>query len=205
MRLSIFTVAAAALVTLTACASGPTGPDAAGRFDSFEAVVTNDFTGYDKVYIKAPTAGPEIQARIGSRRLLARTRRDRPIDQRDVDKKLEDLHQDLERALGRRARLVDESGPGVLTITTVVTQLDANRPTQAELAAEPGLSLQSIDAGDAAVMITLSENGRVLARLRDSDNITSINDPGFIPVAVWGTADQFFGQLSNKLADLISG
>lgn len=199
---SIFS--ALALVALTACVNGPTGPDAASRFDRFEAVGTKDFTGYDKVYIPAPVASEELQARteIFSSNLR---RDDRPIAQRDIDAKLSDLHDDLKRAVSKQATLVSAPGEGVLTIITTVTRLESNRPTQAELTRNPALSFQSFSVGAGAVDYELSENGRVLATISDTDNAPPLGAGNDGNQGIWQTVDQFFGQSSRRIADLLTG
>lgn len=196
-------ISAAAALALAACATGPTGPDAAGRFDSFQAIETSDFRGYDRVQLLMPVPSAEVAARIDARTV---GRSDiRPISRRDMDAKLMDLRDDLARELGKQVRIVEQAGPGVVTVRTTLTALNANRPTMAEMADSPGLSFDSIAAGDAAVRIELLEDGQLLAVIDDRDNVTSLNDPGVNTAAIWGTADQFFRQVASKLGALFAG
>ncbi|MEM1381127.1 MAG: hypothetical protein AAGH41_10940 [Pseudomonadota bacterium] len=193
----------AAFLGLAACATGATGPDAAARFDRFTEVSTRDFTGYDQVFIAAPVAGEDIVKRIGVR--IPGIRRDvRPLSQRDVDFMLGELNGELRGAVGSVATLVDAPGPGILTIRTILTDLDANRPTQIELAQEPGLSLQSLSAGDSSITLQFLEDGTLLAEARDTDNVVSLQDQGVIAAGIWTTARQHFRQVSNKVAALLS-
>jgi hypothetical protein len=194
----------AALVGLAGCAAGPTGPEAASRFDNFQEVATRDFRGYEQVQVLAPEAGPDVAERIGARS-IGRDRT-RPLSQRDVDQKLADLRLEIERALEDQVELVEEGGPGVLTVRTVLTDLDANRPTMAELADEPGLDFNSIASGNAAARVELSEDGRLLAVIEDADNVAGLNDPTLLPpTTVWQTADRFFTQFADRLAALLRG
>ncbi|MCQ8186384.1 DUF3313 family protein [Parvularcula maris] len=189
---------------LAACAGGPTGPEAAKRFDRFEAVETNDFRSYEQVQVIAPEAGEELQARA-DRRLPTRSL-EREIATRDIEYKLADLREEIEEALAREVELVEEGGPGILTVRTILTQLEANRPTQAELAAQPGLDFNSISEGRASVRIELSEDGRLLAVIEDADNVTGLNDPRILPGAgIWTTADQHFDAVARKLTALLKG
>lgn len=201
MRLRLFAAAAASAI-LAACAT-PTGPDATGRFDSFQSITTSDFTGYERVQILRPAISPEIAERIDARD-IGRFERERPLGQRDVDARIAELERHLRRQLGNQAQLVGQAGPGVLTVRSTIIELNANRPTQAEVAANPALSLNSIAAGDAGVRFELLEDGQLLAVIEDRDNITTINDPG-VGVGVWSTANQFFGQTSRRLAALLEG
>lgn len=194
------------LLVLAACVSGPTGPEAANRFNSFEAVETADFTGYDKVHLERPVAASEITDRVGRRVLLSPTRRsERPLGQQDIDENLDRLLRELTIALQDQVELVEAPGPGILTISTTLTELDANRPTQAELVANPGLSMQSISTGAAAVEIELSEDGRVLARLSDSDQVAGLADPEAQTNMIWGTANWFYSRLGRKISALLEG
>lgn len=188
-----------AALMLTACAT-PTGPDAAGSFDRFRVVTTKDFRSYDRVQVLPPEAGPEVLKRVDARRYRVN---ERPISQRDLDAQLADLEQSLIQAVGREAQIVQQGGEGVLTIAATVTDLNANRPTQAELAAEPGLSLQSIATGDSAVRIELSENGRVLAVIEDRDNVNSLADPEAQVAGIWTTARRHFNRVSANVAALL--
>lgn len=190
-----------AFAIVAACATGATGPGAADRFDSFRATETRDFRGYDKVYLAPPVAGPEVLARVETRRLRSN---ERPIGARDITDMLGELNEDLERELGRVAELVDGPGPGILTVRTTLTDLNANRPTQTELAMQPGLTMNSIASGDSAVQIQLLEDGRLLAEIRDRDNIDTLIDQGVINAGVWVTARQHFSQVASRLAALLS-
>ena len=197
-------ISSLALLAVAACASGPTGPEASSRFDSFEAVETNDFTSFDKVYIAMPVPSEELRERTASFSTTI-LRDERPLSERDLNELLSELQDDLSRAVGQQAELVDAPGEGVLTISTVVTKLESNRPTQAELARNPSLSFRSVYAGGAAVVYELSENGRLLATITDSDNAPPLNTRAGGPAGVWGTVDQFYQQTSRRMADLITG
>jgi len=197
-------ISSLAVLAVAACASGPTGPEASSRFDSFEVVETNDFTSYDKVYIPRPLPSDELRERTESFSTTI-LRDERPLSKRDLDDMLGELHDDLSRAVGQQAELVDAPGEGVLTISTVVTRLESNRPTQAELARNPSLSFKSVYAGGAAVIYQLSENDKVLATITDSDNAPPLNSRGGAPAGVWGTVDQFYQQTSRRMAALITG
>jgi len=194
-------VASLALIALTACASTATGPGAASRFDSFRAVETRDFTGYDRVYIAMPVASDELLERRDVRRVV---RNDvRPIGDREINQMANQLFNDLNRQVGRVAQVVGNPGPGVLTIQSEITKLNANRPTQTELGREPGLSFDSIYVGDAAVTIRLLEEDRLLAVIKDADNERSLQDRSIQSFGIWDTARRQFGQVSAKLAALL--
>lgn len=188
------------ILTLAGCATSATGPGAASRFDSFNAVETRDFTSYDKVYIAMPTASEELLERRNIRSLR---RQERPIGDREINFMANQLMSDLNRQLGQVAQVVGNPGPGVLTVQTEITKLNANRPTQTEMQAEPGLSFESVYAGDAAVTIRLLEEDRLLAVIKDEDNMQQLFDRGPQVFGIWDTARQHFGRVSAKLAALL--
>ncbi|MEM6648989.1 MAG: hypothetical protein AAF603_01925 [Pseudomonadota bacterium] len=199
---SIKTLAAIlTLGVLTACATtSATGPAATARFDDFQVVMTSDFTGYQSVYLAPITVSEEIRERIGFRRLNIADRT-RPLSESDINRKSEDLAEDLRRAISAKANLVNAPGPSILTIEVMLTELQANRPTLEEINDNVGLSLQSRYEGGAGASLTFKENGAVLATARDTQ-IRNL-DPLNFPEAIWRDADQFFVNLANKTADLL--
>ena len=199
MRLAAL-LAAAAVTGLAACAT-PTGPDAAGRFDAYEG--TADLRGYDAVYVAPVTADEALLARIGAR-TLGPFDQTRALSERDVAYQQRELAEELTRQLGRVAELRDAPGPGVLTVEAQLTALDANLPTQAELADQPGLDfVRSRSVGDAAARVRLSEDGRELAVIEDRAFRRNLNDPT-VGVGVWNTANQFYDRFSRKVAALLA-
>jgi hypothetical protein len=190
-------------LAVAACASG-TGPDAARRFTTFDTVTTADFRQYDRVYLERPTAAQEVLDRLDLQRLSTRSNQERPLGERDIEQALERLDEDLRRELGTVVTLVDEPGPGILTIEPVLIDLNANRPTMAELSAEPGLSFQSIAAGDAAVTYTFSEDGMTLATARDR-NIDNTLAQARPIVGIWDTSNRFFDLTSRRVRALLEG
>jgi hypothetical protein len=197
-------VAGLAVLILTACATERTGPEAAGRFDNFEAVRTSDFRNYEEVQLLRPIAGEDITARIDYRPVGNRVVRERPLGERDVTGQLERLDRALRETLVDHVQLIAQDGPGVLTIKPVLTDLDANRPLMIELAQNPGLSAQSIALGAAAVRYELYEDGVLLAVVEDEDNERSF--VGRVPVVgQWETATRFYRQTADRLAALLQG
>lgn len=191
--------AAAAVFGLAACATA-VGPDAARRFDSFDASGTSDFTGYEQVYLAPVTASQALLDRVEYRR-RGPSDTTRPLSQRDIDARINDLTEDLATSLGRKATLVDGPGDGVLTVSVVLTDLQANRPTLADMNDEPGLSVDSRYSGGAAAEVTFRENGKTLAVATDSNVGQQRLD--LVSPALWGETNQFFYGLSQKIAGLL--
>ena len=197
MRLAALLAATA----LAACAS-PTGLDAAGRFDSFEAQGTPDFSAYEAVYIAPVTFSDELRARIGYRPRGPQDRT-RPLSESDLEGRAEDLAEAMTDEFAKVARLVDAPGPGVLTVEAVLTALEANRPTMAELQATPSLDFNSISVGDAGAQVTLRDGDRVIAVIEDNAFRRNLNDPT-VGVGIWTTSRTYYDRLADKLASLLA-
>lgn len=187
----------AALALVASCTT--TGTDA--RFDSLELVEADIlFTNYDRVYLAPVTVSDEVRERIGYRPLGA-SDRTRPISERDISEKTADIYDDIKDAIDNEVTLVEAPGPGILMVEVVMTRLESNRPTQADLGANPGLSMSSVYSGAAAAEVTFSEDGQPLAVAEDS-YFPSLNDS--LPSGpVWSTVDRFSGRLARKLEDLL--
>ena len=193
-------IAALALAGALAACATPTGPDAARTFDLYEAAPGLDFSRYETVFVAPVAVSDEIASRVGYR--PRRFDDKRPLGQRELDAKVEDLEVALKRELGTLNALSETSGPGILTVETLLTGLDSNRPTQAEMSAVPGLDFRSISLGGASVRVTLSENGRQLAVIEDEARNATLDDPS-IGVTTWGEVDRFFSSFSARLAGLV--
>ena len=192
---------AAAFAVLGACATPAGGPAAQDRFDTFDLTSTAPvWASYEQVYVAPITASDDLKALIGYRSKGPNDRK-RAISERDIDNKLSDLDEDVRREVGDVATLVDEPGPGILTVAIEVTRLEANRPTQEEMASEPGLSMQSVYAGAAAATVTFSEGDTVIATANDS--YTPVLDEVRPVAGIWSTVDRFSGRLADKIANLI--
>lgn len=191
-----------AAFTLAACAA-PSGDSATTRFDSFQPTAAGiSLADFDRVFLVPVTASSDVEARVDARPLGRRGSGDvRPLSRDDINSKAEDLEGLLRRELEEVVALVDRPGPGILTIDVVLTDLQASRPTIAEIGAEPGLSLRSVYAGGAAVEITFREGPSTLATARDGEMFDLVNDP---KVGIWQDADRYFRFLANKVAALFA-
>lgn len=201
MRLFRIALSATLLVATAACAStSVTGPAATGRFDAFEAITTSDFTGYGQVYIAPVQLSEAMLARVDYRPRNSNDRI-RPLTELEMKRKAEDLGEAMARAVSEVATLTDAPGEGVLTISATLTELDANRPTQAELGANPGLSIKSRYTGRAAVSINFLEGDILLATAEDGD-VDSL-DLREIEGSTWSSANMIFGRIASKVAALL--
>ena len=152
----------------------------------------------------APVTASEDVTRDTDRAPIRRLGGDRPLGARDVTEKTADLEEALKEALAGVARVVDRPGPGVLTVATVVTDLDPNRPTMSQMSAEPGLDFQSISLGGAAVRVELRDGDRVLAVIEDDSPDRRFDDPMIQGSTMWTEANSFFRRFSRDLADLLA-
>ena len=199
MRTTLAALALLLPAALTGCAT-PTGIAAYDAFDAYEGERVS-LAGYEAVHVAPVTSSPEIVARIDVSPIGPRNRV-RPLQESTLAEKQDDLAEELARRLSQVATLRDAPGPGVLTVAAELTELQANRPTMAELSAQPGLDFRSVSVGDAGVRITLSEDGRVIGVIDDRAVQRNFNDPT-IGVTTWGTADQYFARVAEKVAALL--
>ena len=199
MRTTLAALALLFPVALMGCAT-PTGIAAYDAFDAYEGDRVS-LAGYDAVHVAPVTSAPDVAARVDVNPIGPRNQV-RPLQQSTLTDKQDDLAEELSRRLGRIAELRDAPGPGVLTVAAELTELEANRPTMAELSAQPGLDFRSVSVGDAGVRITLSEDGRVIGVIDDRAVRRNFNDPT-VGVAVWGTVDRYFERVSEQVAALL--
>lgn len=199
MGRSVLIVSIAASAMLAACATA-TGPDAAARFDSFEAADAAALQQYDRVFVAPVKASDEVRERLGYRP-VGRADTTRPLDEDDLERRLADIKEDLEGELAARGKLADAPGEGVLTLDVTVTELDADRPTQADFAAEPSLSYRSRYTGRAAADLQFRDGDKVVAEASDESE-SSFTDP-VPPVGTWTEADRFAERLADKVGDLL--
>ncbi len=115
--------------------------------------------------------------------------------QRDLDGLAGDLKQDVERALAHRGRL--SGSGGVLELT--ITDAKPNRPTFAQLGANPSLSMRSISIGGASI------EGREIGRDGASRPVhydyweTDLSaERGAV---TWSDADRAFMMFASSYAD----
>ncbi|ADM08527.1 hypothetical protein PB2503_02247 [Parvularcula bermudensis HTCC2503] len=203
----IVTLAACLMIAVSACAtspsvpSGPYGQAAQSRFDDFtETAGATDFTQYNAVFLAPITVSDEIAERYDIRR-PALSGSPRPLSPALVEAKIAELREDLEAALVQVTSLADAPGADILTLEVELIALDANRPTQADFAVSPGLSLQSLYSGEAGAIVTFSTDDTVLAVARDIDRPgLDLTEPG---AGIWSTADRFFRRLADKTAALL--
>lgn len=198
-KVNIGLLAAIPMLALAGACASTTGP---AQFD--EASITSDsrFAEYQKVYIADVTYDQSIASRSSGLSSARFGATDRPIRERDLKDKADDLERVLKREIGKNKKIVGGPGDGVLTVSAKITDLAANQPTMADISEQPSLSQDSIYTGKSSVSITLSENGRTLATLSETyqGNLSeNIGRP-----AIWQDADRGFYFTANKVARFIS-
>lgn len=199
MRLSSSLIGLLALSLVTAaCTTTPADPTS--RFDQFDQQSDAALGAFPSVYLAPIAVSEEIQSRIDYRPRAVNDRK-RPLGQRDVDQNVTSLTDALTSALEASTTFAPAPGQGVLTIAVTLETLSASRPTQAELAATPGLSINSIATGGAGVSIQFKEGETVLATAKDAhsetiDRTTGVGSP-------WTEAKQFYRRAAQKIAGLL--
>ncbi len=157
----------------------------------------SDLSAYSKVYIAEVQIADDLANRE-VRPLPRRYQKERPVSEKDLAARAEDLRERLAMEIGKSKTLVGAPGEDVLTVQATITELRSNRPTMADYRAEPSLSHRSLYAGGAAVDISFIVNGEEIANLSD-DYFGSLSDP--IPtMAVWGDAKDAFRRIARTTA-----
>ncbi|MEO1657020.1 MAG: DUF3313 family protein [Pseudomonadota bacterium] len=192
-----------ALSMLAACATD--GGPRLERFNTIEIGGLSDFTAYDKVHLVPSVASENVMAQTEIRfvnSLRGANQDDQPLDEADIRRKLADYDDALKGVLGDKVTLVDQPGPGVLTIRPTVTALEANRPDLTRAGrAYPGFT-RVLAVGEAASSFAFSVDGEEIGTLADASNDRVLNDRGFLPLGVWETADRYFNQSASNLGSL---
>lgn len=186
-----FVIAIAALFSM---------PASAGPFDKVSYTGENkSFSEYTAIYIAPVEVSLEEPANRFRRR---RGNGDRPVSNSDQAQKANDLYEDLSRNVGNRFDLADNPGPGILTISTTLTELQSTRPTQADYTQEVSLNFNSVYAGGAAATFVLSENGSEVATLSDR-YFGSFND-GLPRNGIWSDTDRTFSRWSRNISKFLA-
>ncbi len=194
------TLLTAGLASLIAACATVEPSEAPRRFDTFETSADIPLTSYDTVFIAPIAVGEEVTSRVGFRPMLT-TDRTRPLSEDDIDRATTRLRTTLIGALDDVVAFADAPGEDVLTIAVELTDLQANRPTSAELAAVPGLSIGSIYTGGAAVIVNFAEGDMLIATATDRSIDLPLNETN-AGAATWFEADRYFNQLASKVANL---
>ncbi len=123
----------------------------------------------------------------------------RSVSERDSLSRAQALRTQLQRALGKRFKIVDAPGAGVLEIQPELTKLSSSRPTMADYRRQQGLSFDSIYAGGAAVKMRLLRDGQEVAMIEDRHD-GSLGD-GLSRIAIWQDADRAFIRWGRLLSE----
>lgn len=142
---------------------------------------------------------PAVETRLdlNVRRIDVRGAGDRPVSDSDARDQAEALHERLVDALADRGALVEEPGPGVLTVAVTLTDLRSSRPTIADIQRQPGLSFDSVYAGGAAFEAAFSVDGEPLGDMAD-DYYGSFAD-NLPRIGIWQDAEDGYRFFARKI------
>lgn len=181
----------------TACAtSGTSG------FDEADISTGADLASYNSVYIADVAVAPELanrDTRVSTTQALGKY--DRPVSQRDLAELAGDIQGALSREVGRVKTTVPAPRPGALTVQATLVDVASNRPTMADVSAQPGLSQQSVYAGGVEIAIVLSDGSEQLATLVERYDGMLQDDVG--PPSTWEDANRGIDITARKLAQLL--
>lgn len=147
---------------------------------------------FDKVYV-APVAA-ELDLNVTP----FRNGGDRAISEDDIADKADDFRDAIVNALDDNFAIVDEPGPGVLSVEAKLTYLQSTKPTMQDLSDEPSLDFtRSVYVGGADYEATLTLDGDIIAELGD-DYRGTFGD-GRNRIAVWADADRAFRKFARQI------
>lgn len=190
-----------ASMVLSSCATGSIGGPG---FDTSRVSARANFSTFEAVYIAPIEIAPELSKRTQIKRRGPRTssQQQRPLLQRDIDRKAAELAGRLSREIKKRNTLANAPGENVLTLRTILRDIEANEPTQADYGVSPGLSFRSDYTGGASASFMLVGQGQTLAEFSDTwrGDIEDIRGG-----AIWGDTDYAFSKWARGLAAVIGG
>lgn len=196
MRILLIVASTFLAFTLTACASNPPG---AGQFDRNSLSSERNLSQYESVYVAKVEISTNLQKSVNydSHKLSDRKR---PISEKDLNRKANDLRQELITSISAIKPIASAPGDGVLTITPILTDLAASRPTSADLADKPSLSINSQYTGKAAATFTFSEGDREFGSVSDSYQ-GYFQDAQFN--STWTDVDRAFSRWARNIAAML--
>ena len=189
--------ASAVLLLLTAAFSFGAGA-ASEPFDKFEIGEGADLAAYERVYVAPVMVSERLAARIDYVPLNA-SDTVRPLSPGNVRRNVEEVEEVIKAAIGKHVTLVDEPGPRDLTIQIILTDLNPNRPSEAELKVRPTMNASSVTAGGAGASVEFLV-GDILIALGESAYAGNALDGQSHP---WRDADLYFAALARDIASLL--
>lgn len=120
---------------------------------------------------------------------------------REIDHLQTSLREDVEQALDR-AGLLGADGPEV-RVSLALEDAWPNRPTRAQLSAQPGLSFQSLSRGGAQLTATLRDaEGNEVARLAYDWRTRALEDSAHR--STWSDAERAFERFADRVVDAVA-
>lgn len=172
----------------------------AAPFDEVSTVSDTSLAGFQKVYI-APVTVELAETR--TRRNLRDIDAQRPVSDKDKERRAKDTYKDVVQAFSKKFEIVDAPGADVLTIEMVVTKLVSSRATLADFGVSPRIDFSStIYAGGADFDVRMSQGDTLLVEISDS-NITNLSD-GFPRNGTWQDYNRVSNRFARKLSKYVS-
>ncbi len=166
-----------------------------------EVVVSEDLAH------RAENLPKKLSDRGSSRRLNAAFSSNGKYGQKEIDRLVEDVNEELTEDFAKYGIAISENATTTLRVTLEMAK--PNRPTFNQLSEDPGLSFRSFGIGGAELTADLiGANGESLGTM-EYDYYSSFNERGFKPIGIWEDADRSISRFSKratkKLAALGAG
>ena len=155
-----------------------------------EVVVSDDLAH------RAENLPKRLSDRSASRRLNAAFANNGKYGQKEIDRLIEEVNEDLARDFGKEGIAISENASTTLRVTLVMAK--PNRPTFNQLSEDIGLSFSSFGVGGAELTAeVIGANGENLGSM-EYDYYDSFNNLVVRPIGVWEDADRAIAKFSRR-------
>jgi hypothetical protein len=194
-----------ALSTAAALLAAPVAAQA-----GFDADIDKRLSGPVKIEVmlseslehRADNLPKEISLRRGNR-LQSAFANNGHYGQRDLDKRVEEMVEELTEDFAKAGVTVDDNAATVLRVTLV--DLRPNRPTFSQLSDEPGLSFRSFGVGGAKIEGELIAAGGEKLGTMAYDYFPTLDNYGLNrAAATWSDADRAISRFSKRAVKKIA-
>jgi len=172
--------------------------------NGFESNLATTITGPIKVEIvvsedlayRADNLPKKLSDRGSSSRLNAAFSGNGKYGQRDIDRLVEEMTEELAEDFEKYGITTSDTAPTLFRVTLEMAK--PNRPTFSQLSADSSLSFESFGIGGAEVTAELISAGGESLGSMEYDYYSSLHDYSFRPIGTWSDADRSISRFSKK-------
>ena len=191
------------LTPILATALAVSLPTLAGAV-GFESDLATTITGPIKVEVvvsedlahRAENLPKKLSDRGSGSRLNSPFSNNGKYGQRDVDRRVEELKEELADDFAKYGVQTSDTAPTLFRVT--LEMVKPNRPTFNQLSQDSSLSFKSFGIGGAEISAELISAGGESLGTMDYDYYSTLNEYGFRPTGIWMDADRSISRFSKK-------